>query len=554
MGCTILITLASLAQGQPAQQSQYSINSQVPFNQPDYYPIQQTVSSNLYYPTKEWLGRLILPTIAEYQQDTSTSDWCWIELYQTPATDQDLLGKRVKLTWQQTPELQNYVKKVTVDVQFTAAAQRSQQAGNVLPERLNGRSRVGPLQSLAGARPKDDLIVGLDSVKIVPGATPPVLQINRDPLQVTGRYVGLLEILKSTGEADPFVPVCPAGSPCPGSFFLARHYNPQSGQFDGPQGTIYIPQQPPSPRGVFPSTSSYIENSPEGRAGWYLYGAQNQNGVFTVEAIKPRQPFRLQPQTVILGRRQGLDYIKNQNWQDTETRKGTAQSVLVDPVAETIEAAIAQWKVGDYALVVHLFGGIGGEKAEPAPFGTVTGHFAYGIAQVIQDPFTNELKFNTLYEQVYAHNPNGIVAGSHTWSDFMGNLQRGWLGTRPVSDLLVKFEALTQNYDFDGLIFSPMEELLKELQVMTAAIALGRERRSLVTPATSCVQDSNQALYITIEQIKQKFYSTPAIQQWLETHPDDPQTLRFQELVALGQDLRNKLAPRGGTLRLAGKC
>jgi predicted Abi (CAAX) family protease len=74
------------------------------------------------------------------------------------------------------------------------------------------------------------------------------------------------------------------------------------------------------------------------------------------------------------------------------------------------------WAIGDHALLIHAFGGIGGPGGEPTPGFTVTGHFAFGEAEVIADPFGGEPRFDLRYHQIYANNPDGIVAGSQEWS------------------------------------------------------------------------------------------------------------------------------------------
>jgi predicted Abi (CAAX) family protease len=68
---------------------------------------------------------------------------------------------------------------------------------------------------------------------------------------------------------------------------------------------------------------------------------------------------------------------------------------------------------------------------------------------------------------------------------------------------------------------------------------------SSVTPAASCVQDSNQALFITIEVLKQQVSQTPEIITWLTNNPDDPQSKRFQRLVQLGDRLTKVFTNRG---------
>ena len=222
--------------------------------------------------------------------------------------------------------------------------------------------------------------------------------------------------------------------------------------------------------------------------------------------------------------------------------------MLVDPIAQETQTAIAHWREGDRALVIHLFGGIGGEqKNERVPFlNLVTGHFAYGTATVVCDPLSDELRFALEYQQVYAHNVDGIVAGSTDWSNYMGDLQWGWLGTRPVSDVVVKLDAITEDYDFDGTVLSPLTELKHALEIMMARYRVGDGTgASLVTPSRSCVQDSNQGLYLAIQQIEKQVQEEPSIQAWLQSHPDHPQTLRFQQLVTIGEQLEKQLTPLG---------
>jgi predicted Abi (CAAX) family protease len=118
----------------------------------------------------------------------------------------------------------------------------------------------------------------------------------------------------------------------------------------------------------------------------------------------------------------------------------------------------------------------------------------------------------------------------------MGDLQRGWMGIRPAADLLIDLPAVTQDYNFDGVTLSPLEELRNQLLIMAARYRIGDGTGSAdVTPATSCVQDSNQALYIAIQRIKQQIFSNPAIQSWLASHHKDSQAKTLEEtLVPLG--------------------
>jgi len=527
-------------------ESNYAITSRAPFNQPAFYPLQQTLPEDLYRPVAPWMGRLILPD----QQQQGKTDWVWMEVTHAPPNATNLIGKQVRLEWSQNPSVQRDVAAGTRDVKFSPmVAELRRTKADLYADRLNGRSRVGALQAIAGARPKDDVTVSLSAASLTEQPNgQPVLQIEREPLLNTGRYVTLVKILGAVTNSPPqFIPkACPGKLPCPSELFRVQHYNSATGQFDGVQSTVRIPQQPIDGNGVYASTPRELEKSPAGAAGWYLSGAQDKTGLFTVQAIKPRSLFQLKPQQVLLGTGKGLDYINYQNWENTEQRKGTVQTVLVDPKAKTSAEAIAQWQAGDRALVMHLFGGRGGNSGEGSVGGTVTGHFAYGLAEVIRDPFTNELQLDVRYQQIYANNIEGIISGENSWTNYMGNLQRGWLGTRPVTDVIVKLDTIGQDYDFGGIKLSPFTELTRQLRIISDRYRTGDGTGiASVTAATSCVQDSNQALFATIQSIRKQVESSPEIQRWWADHPQDPIIKRFKQLIILGNDLQQKLTPFG---------
>ncbi len=540
MGLGVAYYQRTTRQPPELQPTNYERYLREPFNQPTYYPVSQPIASSRYRPIAAWTGRLILPPREQIQD----REQVWLEVHHAPEPYQSLIGQWVNLTWSEDANVQAYVESVTQSVRFNDVAETSLLSGNLHPSRLNEVRRVGPLQSLAGARSANDVHVTLrGSVTVVENDASmgdrPTLAIHTDPVQITGRFYGLVTILEPvTASSD---------QPSPDQDqFRVRHYNSVSQQFDGAIEMIRIPQVPPSRQGVTMSTPQDIHRSPLNDDGWYVYGAANHQGVFVAQAIEPRRLLRLQPDDIILNQSDGLTYIQQQNWQHVAERTGTAASVLVDPQLTRPADALDSWQAGDRAIVMHLFGGIGGAQAEPKTLGVVTGHFSYGVAEVIRDSITGELRFQIDYYQVYAHNPEGIVAGVVSWADYMGNLQRGWLGTRPVSDVVIKLDAVTQDYDFDGIRLSPLSEFEHQLRIMTARYRVGDGTgAAVVTPATSCVQDSNQALYRTIKSIEFQIMSNPQIQDWLNRHPDDPQTIRFRQLTALAQALEQQLAPLG---------
>jgi predicted Abi (CAAX) family protease len=514
-------------------QSNYEIYCQNPLFQPDFFRHSTTEQ---YRPIGRWTGRLILPS----KEQQPTDDFVLFEVHNAAPGYQHLIGQIVILKWSDEPQVQADIKAVTQDIYFSPATYQSQKVANLHPERLNNWARVGPLLSLAGARPNDDVVVLLKDPVIVIDeleSRRPIFKIAQEPVQITGSLYGLVMIVEREANSR--------------DRFRVHHFNKTSKQFDGALETIRIPQVTADRCGVHRSTNRDIEKSPLNPFGWYIYGSKDAEGIFVVQAIAPRTLMRLQPDEIHRGIKAGLAYIQK-NWQATATQKGTAKIVFLDPASdslnrpETASQLPIPWQEGDRAIVIHNYGGIGGKKAEPAPLGVVTGHFSYGIAEVVREPLANELCFDIEYQQVYAHNPDGIIAGSIKGFSYLGDLQRGWLANRPVSDVVIKFDAVTQDYDFDGIKLSPLKEFQRQLHRMMARYRIGDGTgAALVTPVTSCVQDSNQALYGTIQQIAEQIQSSPQIQDWLQRHPQHPQSLRFEQVVKLGRSLEKQLAPLG---------
>ena len=501
------VAAAGAAEERP---SSYALAQRMPFNRPDYFPLDRRPDPALYRPRAAWQGRLILPTARETQ--AAGGDWAWIEVELAPPAHGALVGRRLRLTWQERPELQRLVALVTTDIRFTAAARRAIAAGNVLPERLDGRRKVGPLQSLAGARPHDDVTVRLEGAVQVgrSGEATPELRVDHPPIQTTGRYEGLVRVLGP----DPA-----AGA----DRFRVRHWNRSSRGFDGPVGSLRIPRQPRDANGRHISTPDGLAESPANAEGWYVQGAPDAQGIFTVQSLEPRALMRPQAERVLRAD-EGERWIRHGNWADTERQKGRMSTVAVAP---------HPWRIGDRALLLHAFGGIGGERGEPTPGFTVTGHFAFGEARVVADPFSGEPRFELRFHQIYAHNPNAIVAGSQDWSAFAGDLQRGWQASRPLSDVLVQLPALEGPPGSDGSLSLP-EVLALQAEVLMARYRSGDGTGlASVTPATSCVQDSSQALFLAIQQLRNRLAADPAT------------AARAAPLAAVGRSLDDLLTPFG---------
>lgn len=518
--------------------SDYQRYQQAAFNRPDYYPIDQPIDRSRYHPIAPWMGRLILPAVNQ----RSIVRGVLFEVHYAPSDYQHLLGKQVTLRWSDDPAVRRRVQAVTKDVYFSDEAQFNQAQGYVHPERLDHWRRVDPLESLAGARPEDDVIVRLIDPVIEATGAGWSLAICHEPVQITGRYYGLVRVVEPlTATAERFRVV---------------HFNPATCQFDGAEEVVRFPAVVPDGNGNISSTTRGLEQSPMNGLGWYIYGANDQAGEFVVRSLAPRALLRLHPDTLITGANPSIRYLR-QAWDKAEVSKGQVKSVVLCPQPATesdvttpalgeLEQAIAKhFSVGTRSLVLHVYGGIGGIKAEPAAKAPVFfGHFAYGVAEVVREPLANELQFDIRYYQVYTHNDDGIVAGTLSWACFMGDRQWGWLGVRPTCDLIVRLEAFTQDYDLKGLRQSALDQFIDQLEMMTARYRIGDGTGgTYVGAANNCAQDSNQALYAALRAIKQAVESNPDAQAELADEPDEAR--QFEQLIRLGRSLRHDMFPLG---------
>jgi len=448
-----------------------------PWVRPESYPIGPRPDPAQYVPVAEWSGRLVLPARAE------RFGGVWFEVHLAPEAHRDLIGSTVKLGWMQEAGVRRRCLAVTQDLHFSADAEHGFKFGGILhPVRLNHWLQVDPLESLAGARPDDDMIVVLESPRVDRAGAVPWLRIATAPMEVTGRFRALVRFLGPDGNA--------------GDGFRVRHFDRATGDFQGPEEIVRLPPAVRSPvYGSRPSVAEGIERSPCNTAGWHLWGALDDRGRFVVQALGPRELLRAVPQQRGEGGAESAwRWLRHEAWAKESSVPGTVVSVACPGAPGTKE-----WEEGDRALVLHVYGGIGGAKAEPAAASPVFfGHFSYGRADVIRDPLSGECMFEIRYQQVYTHNTDGIVAGTMHWSRYQGDRQSGWLGTRPSCDLLLRPAGWGGGGTSSRVVWDRIEG---QLEVMTARYRTGDGTGgTFVGPANHCAQDSNRALFAGLRQ------------------------------------------------------
>ncbi|WP_198806927.1 CAAX protease [Leptolyngbya sp. BL0902] len=520
------------------------------FNHPSFYPPGIAPPAPWYRPVAPWVGRLILPELENRHPQGDVG----LEVLHAPPEYADWIGQVVQLHWQPDPDFRREFQIVSRDIHFSADAEASHRDGLILPTRLNHWRVVSPLESLAGARPVDDVVVQLPDPVTVEwvrpsplaprpwgegdrsGDRPTVsgkvlrLTVTQEPIQTSGRFYGLVRFVEAVGPER----------------FRVVHFNPATGQFDGLTETLWLPTVVLDINDTPASVNQDLEKSALNEDGWYVYGACAASGEFVVQALRPRRLLQVRPGRFIGNHRQGRQYLERESWQNLSAKQNTIESVLIDPRCTDAEESAAQWQEGDQALLVHVYGGIGGVKAEPSAQKPVYfGHFSYGMARVVREPIANELQFQIRYHQVYTHNRRGLIAGTLDWTLYMGDRQWGFLGTRPVSDILVKLPAYTEPFAFVGSAWSALDDLCLELEIMTARYRTGDGNGvTYIGPANNCAQDSNQAMYASAKYLEEAILEHRAkLKAWKKRYPHQAQQLR--QLIQFRKAIQRKLLPFG---------
>ena len=380
-------------------------------NRVDSYPVGPRPDPALYHPAAAWIGRLILPALEERNSVVGAL----MEVQYAQPRFAHLIGRIVRLRWNDTPETNQRFASVTRSVEFDSDANRYVKKGYVLPERVNHWAQVNPFESLAGAYPVDEMIVRLPEPVVVDESpqegNPPILWLPREPVQTTGRFYALVRFL---GPADTTK-----------EQWRIVHFRLETGVFDGTEEMVLLPETVPDENDVHPAVNDGLENSPANEAGWYIYGALNQAGMFVVQALMPRGLMRLHPQQTLPEPAEKIRFFGPKEWRK-RAEPGTFTSTLLCPEGVPPEVEIARWNEGKTALLIHVYGLYLRKDWTWQRLLPMWGHFAFGIARVVREPLTGELRFDIEYHQVYVDGESGIISGTHHWTRYTGDRQFGF--------------------------------------------------------------------------------------------------------------------------------
>lgn len=428
-----------------------------------------------YLPVAPWSGRLVLPDASERRADGGV----WIEVENAPASHAKFKGRRAWMTL--APVLRSRFAKAVGDVKFDAATQRQRSRGDHAPVRIEGWSKVSPLESLAGARRADNVRVRLDRVAAT-GDAPDSIELAEVPTEICGTHVGLVKILSVTQEGD----------------LRVRHLERATRSFTGREEVLRTtPDISPGIQAVLRD----LPSSPLGRDGWYVRGIPGESG-FVVESLEPVSLLAARAGSTRVGETEVRRYIEEENWAETPARSGQAWSVLVDPQARGQASFSAN--TGERFLVIHNFGGLAGPDGDSKGLIQVAGgHMAYGIARSVLDPFLGTPRLDVTYIQVYGNNPESIISTRLAWHQYMGSLVRGWVYRRAVSDVIVELPLLDRPVDVGDGEIRFLDELATHLDVVTALYRIGfGGGNAIVTPHNNCSQDSARGMFETVDVLR----------------------------------------------------
>jgi len=496
---------------------------------------EQKVSdyNRFYRSTADWTGVLLLPHAGRRDPEGGV----WLRVSSAP--NKKLVGKTLLLRWDISKPWDRWFDEHKRDVRFNPKRLKwALKVGYGPPVILDGWERVSPLESLPGNR-AGELHVMLKN-PVLKGET---LYIANEPVEIAGPKKALVQFVGSSEN----------------NLRRVRHYNPNSGAFDGPEEIVAVTETLFSdPKLAMPMTTvEKIEAGPLNRLGWYIYGARQQ-GLFHVAALEPREPLRLIPDKVVLGPENSRHYLCQEEYRNLKPQ--TVHMTLVEPLAERFlqhnsyesEKYIDhQWPVGRKALVIHLFYGwvndlLKKSRGRVGPY--VTGHFSVGVAEVVVDPFTSEKRFDVEFWQIYGHNPQHVISNTQKWHAYCGSIARGNMFVQPMANTLIQIPEL-EPYAIGDWIIKPWDGLAREFEMMMALYRVGAGTGiAEIWPDTSCVQDSCAALFSALNRFEVSVAQTGRAMQWsteTSSKGDISEISRYLSFVRLNREVRQALTVFG---------
>lgn len=452
----------------------------------------KSIRNHCFQPIASWTGKLLPPSKDLRHPKGGTL------LHITHAPNPEHIGKIVWLVWRDR-EANGWQEQIKIDIRFSSEIMRAKAKGNLYPDKIDGLSNVSALEVLASLSEHDPIDVMIEEPQLISDEKDIVeLVTDREPVQILGKEYGLVTFLHPLNEQE--------------NRWKVRHYNLASGRFDGLECVMSIAD--PIQLDESPMMITSIKNihlSPLNKEGWYVYGEHAQN-IFFIKGLEPRSLTSVQPAKRISGLSQIKDYYFEGNWDEANNIQGSASATDLSPSRQI------KWNEGESYLVLHLLAPFQGDKewmmlnylrrytihlfAELTCF-LRAGHFSFGIAKIVKDPLTQELRFDITYHQVLFAHMIPRFSGSQKWHRFMGSVQIGSMFLRPTSDVIIHLPEFDQTYEKS---LNPLAIFRSHLEKITALSRRGQKGEGGLhfDMINTCTRESGQALFEFVHDLKQR--------------------------------------------------
>ncbi len=421
----------------------------------------------------DWTGRLILPAENERRSDGGI----FLEVLNAPESYDNLIGTKCRLACKKDTAYETYFNKSKTEIRFDNYTEESIKKMNVHPFRINGWKNISPLESLAGAHFKDDIIVAIHSPEFEDDSEhEKVLFISSEPVIISGNLYSLVKFSRKLNNNE----------------YEVIHYNAEEKNFSGEKSVLIFSIPDALPGNKIPLTTlTDIEKTELNNDGFYVYCVLNNEKQIELKAIEPRK-------ILSVGNEHEFATFKKSQ-KDLSSMLSTIKQKNVYLKKTFSLKQNENWKIGDRGFLIHIFGWRTGPNADVMKKGQrVEGHFSTGITEVIEDKITNDFKFDITYNQAYCHNKEGIISSPVKYHHYMGNLENGMMYQSPVADAIFKIHA--KNIHVIDIFDKYIKKTLSRIRT---GIGNGY---TPVNAAINCSQDTAFAIYEASIREK-KFFS-----------------------------------------------
>lgn len=436
-----------------------------------------------------WCGRLILPKI---KQRNNTFEGVYFEIFSAPLNYSKFIGKKLILNFKKNTQTKDFLNQTLKDVHFTQTAKITFKKGYVHPVRLEGLKNIDPLQSLAGSREQDDIIVGFKAEELEPVEEGKhlVLKTESMPVEISGWIKCLVKFKHKL----------------PGSLneYRAEIYDSKAKRFLPSDIIFELPKLTKDIKGCTPQGKIDYCAMSENLTGFYLTGAFTQEQKFRVFSAAPSKMMEIKKEysvqkTFLSGKKRGKKIWKSL------IEDGCR---LINEIHIFNSNSKLLLQEGQEYPLLALFGGYDTKFTTPWRYyfsGEKSGHFSFGKALVKKCEITGKLVWNITYYQLYAHYLSGIISGKISFEKFVADRQWGILGLRPFYDLIILDKGDNPRWK------TLLKRLFCNLEIMMSRYRIGDGTgASYIEGSHNCSQDSSYAYYLSVIQsglnLKRKDY------------------------------------------------